>query len=165
MSETLKASSGVGLAAPQVGVSCMLLVIDWSSLEEGGDYKAYINPEVIETGGKIEAEREGCLSLPEVWADVERYNYIIIKYSNIENEIIEEELTDLPARVFQHEYDHLIGVLFIDRIAPADRNEIKVELQAILDGVVIPFDGTLPDKSKSNKIVAQQNRITETEVK
>ncbi len=144
MSETMEAAEGVGLASPQAGKSKMLFLIDWSKLEEdkSGSIKAYVNPEIISKEGKIEKVQEGCLSLPEVWADVDRPEKVKVKYQDIDGNMHEEELTGMPARVFQHEFDHLIGILFIDRISKSERKKIKGTLQAIMDGRIKPFDGS-----------------------
>ncbi len=147
MSDTIRLAKGVGLAAPQVGVSKMLFLMDWSHLEDGGKIKAYINPEIIEFKGKTISEQEGCLSLPEIWADVDRPDGIKVKYETVEGQTIEEELTEMPARVFQHEYDHLLGILFIDRISRDDRLKLKDKLQAIMDGKIKPFDGETPSEN------------------
>lgn len=157
MKDTIRAAKGVGLAAPQVNFSKKLLLIDWSYiLEEGGQIKVYINPEILDIVGSIETEQEGCLSLPEVWADVVRHNRIRIKYIDPSGEEIEEQLSDLPARVFQHEYDHLLGILFIDRISRESRNKLKEKLQGILDGRIKPFDGNraVPENEESEKVLS-----------
>ncbi len=145
MKETMVVAGGVGLAAPQVGVSKMLFTIDWRELmDEGGKIEPYLNPEILEFGDKVVVAQEGCLSLPDVWAEVARTNWIRVRYMYIDGEIVEEELSDFPARVFQHEYDHLCGILFIDRLTKGQRKDLKVQLQAILDGKVKGFDGTSP---------------------
>jgi peptide deformylase len=147
MTETMHAANGVGLAAPQVGVSKMLMIINWSLIEDDEnssdmrqDILAYINPQIIESNGAIVETEEGCLSLPEVWGNVMRPDEIRIKYLNQNGDEIEEELHGFHARVFQHEIDHLYGILFIDRMSPKDRAQVKDSLQAILDGRVKPFD-------------------------
>lgn len=147
MSSTMRFAKGVGLAAPQVGVSKMLFLIDWTELEENGKIKAYINPEILAHQGEMVSEQEGCLSLPEVWAEVDRKESVKVRYTNLEGEIVEEELTGLPSRVFQHEFDHLLGILFIDRISREERLKLKDKLQAIMDGEIKPFDGEIPPET------------------
>ena len=142
--ETMKAAGGVGLAASQIGVSLMVMVIDWSVLEEDGIPQAYLNPEILESGNKTATYDEGCLSFPKTSAEVIRPDSIKIRYQELDGEWFEEEIADFPAHVFQHELDHLLGVLFIDRISTAERARIKDDLQAILEGLVKPFDGTEP---------------------
>jgi len=150
MEETMAAAGGVGLSAPQVGESIMLFVIDWGVIngEERGDYHTYINPEIIERGGEPVTMQEGCLSLPEAWADVTRPDWIKARYQTVEGEEVHEKLDGYPSRVFQHEFDHLVGVLFIDRLRLADRIALKDTLQGILEGRIKPFDGAMPLKKE-----------------
>jgi len=155
MAETMRAAGGIGLAAPQVGVSRMVMVIDWSRWdEEHGTLQAYINPEILEYGKKVETYDEGCLSFPKTSAKVPRPDHIKVRYQQIDGAIAEDELDEFPAHVFQHEYDHLLGILFIDRISPSERARIKDNLQAILSGAVKPFDGTQPTEPERFKVKA-----------
>lgn len=149
--ETMRAASGLGLAAPQVGVSRQLFVIDWSVIEEGGEGVAYINPEIIEKAGNNVSRQEGCLSIPKVYADVIRPDKVHVRYQNLEGELVDETLIGTAARVFQHEFDHLQGVLFIDRVTADVRKELKPGLQDILTGVIKPFDPEHPDESLKEK--------------
>jgi len=138
----------LGLAAPQVGVSRQMFVIDWGVFDEaGGDVVAYVNPEIIEKAGHNVSKQEGCLSIPKVFADVVRPDKVMVRYQNLEGKTVEETLLGMPARVFQHELDHLHGVLFIDRVTADVRKELKPGLQDILTGVVKPFDPEHPDES------------------
>jgi len=148
MGETMRAASGLGLAAPQVGVSRQMFVIDWGVFEEvGGEVVAYINPEIVEKAGHNISKQEGCLSIPKVFADVTRPDKVMVRYMNLEGETVEETLIGMPARVFQHELDHLHGVLFIDRVTADVRKELKPGLQDILTGIVKPFDPEHPEES------------------
>lgn len=152
MKEVVIASEGVGLAAPQVGESKMLFLIDWANLEDGGDeIIAYINPKIIGKGDEIVEAPEGCLSLPEIWADVLRPDEIKVEYQTVDGKTHVADLSGMPARVFQHEFDHLLGILFIDRISASARSELREDLQAIMKGIVKPFDGTIPVKRKKKK--------------
>ena len=153
MVETMHAAGGVGLSAPQVDVRKTVFVIDWGLLEEGGEVRAYINPCILETGGQVLTNQEGCLSFPEMTTDISRPDKIRVTYQTLDGEDVEEELSDFPARVFQHEYDHLFGILFIDRISSEARQELKSKLQAILDGGIKPFDGTRPVETESKQTV------------
>ncbi len=150
MIETMKAAKGVGLAAPQVAVSRMLFVVDWSLLEneeirdEG--VVAYINPVILSASEDKVTEVEGCLSLPEVTAEVGRSNKIELSYQTFNGKEVRKELTGYPARVIQHEFDHLQGILFIDRLSGSKRAKIKGKLQDILAGRIKPFDGTQPNQ-------------------
>jgi len=157
MKETMKAAGGVGLAAPQVAVSKMLFVVDWSLLEneeirEEG-IVAYINPVIHSVSEKNIVDLEGCLSIPEVAAEVMRPDRIEMSYQDLNGGEVELELTGYPARVVQHEYDHLQGILFIDRLAQSERAKIRDKLKDILAGRVKPFDGTQPVKGTSTEPV------------
>ena len=109
MIETMHEANGVGLAAPQVGVMRRLFVID---IGEGPI--VLINPEIIETSGEQEGE-EGCLSIPGKAGAVIRPNYVKIKGLNADGEEVEYEGTELLARAFCHEYDHLDGIMYVDK--------------------------------------------------
>jgi peptide deformylase len=129
MLETMYASSGVGLAAPQVGKSIRLIVVDVTGEEEEKRPHLLFNPEVVSTRGICSAE-EGCLSVPGVWADVERPETITVKGLDKHGKPVTlESLTGLLARCIQHEIDHLNGVLFVDKISATDRtlNESKLK--------------------------------------
>ncbi len=124
MAESMYDAPGVGLAAPQVGASIRLVIIDTSPKEEENKLIVLANPEIYEKEGSVE-EEEGCLSLPELNAKVTRAVHIKVKAQNIEGEPIEFEATDWFARVVQHEVDHLDGVLFLDKISVLKRAMYK----------------------------------------
>lgn len=111
MLETMYASNGVGLAAPQVGILKRAVVVDVG--EDGPGPLKLINPEIIERSG-VQTGPEGCLSCPGMWGDVKRSKYVKVKALNPEGEEIIVEGEDFLARALQHEIDHLDGVLFID---------------------------------------------------
>ena len=129
--ETMYAASGVGLAAPQVGLGLRLFVIDASpfaeddelSLDEQaqlkGFKKAFINPVIEEESGEEWAFNEGCLSIPDVREEVKRQEKLTISYQNEAGERLTESYTGLAARVIQHEYDHIEGILFTDKLSPS----------------------------------------------
>lgn len=118
MLETMYASHGVGLAAPQVGENIRMLVMDPGQNGEPDQPRVIINPELEFLGEKIISEKEGCLSVPLNYrCDVPRYSRIGLKGMNEKGELITEVLSDFPAIVVQHETDHLDGKLFIDRIS------------------------------------------------
>ncbi len=127
MIETMYLGDGVGLAAPQVGLSLRMFVMDYGE----GPVKV-INPLILEKSEETAVEEEGCLSLPEIFEDVERSVWIKAKFQNEKGEWIERGFRDYPARVFQHEYDHLDGILFIDRISPAKRALLKPKLLGLI---------------------------------
>lgn len=126
MFELMYRHNGVGLAAPQVGVPLRLFVCN-PTLEEG-DERVYVNPELIDQAGSAEGE-EGCLSFPGIVCKVKRYASTTIRAQNLRGESFEETGEDLLARIFQHEYDHLIGTLLADRMGPtakiANRRALK----------------------------------------
>lgn len=132
--DTMRANDGIGLAAPQVNVLQRLFVIDLELVDEQLSPKAYVNPEILSAEGSVTME-EGCLSIPEVRYEITRPATIQVRYQTLEGETVEETLTDLAARVFQHELDHLNGVLFIDYLSPIQRKMIEPQLQKIREGV------------------------------
>ncbi len=143
MWETMYYSDGVGLAAPQVGMSIRLFIIDASPYaDEEPDLKdfkkVFINPEVIEITGEEWIMNEGCLSLPEIREDVTRPETVHIKYFD-ENFIEHDEIfSGYAGRVILHEYDHLEGKLFIDYLSPLRKRLLKSKLTSIALGKVQP---------------------------
>ena len=122
MFETMYHADGIGLAAPQIGVSKRLFVIDVrASDEEGPGPLALINPTIVEYGDDIERAPEGCLSIPGMEETVDRPTTVRIDAVSVTGEPISLEADGLFARALQHEFDHLDGVLFIDRISPLKR--------------------------------------------
>jgi len=120
MFESMYAAQGIGLAAPQIGLSQRLTVIDVSFKKNAKDKLVLINPEIIETEGK-QFEEEGCLSLPDIREKVQRASRVKVRAQNEKGEWFEVEGTELLARALQHEIDHLDGVLFIERISRLKR--------------------------------------------
>jgi peptide deformylase len=137
MFETMLQSDGMGLAAPQIGKSIRIFVVDTSTLESEEDptlkdfKQVFINPKLTIAGDETEVMNEGCLSLPKIYEDVDRYNKIRITYYDENWNFHEEVYEGLKARIIQHEYDHLDGVLFIDKIAPLRRKLLKGRLHDI----------------------------------
>ena len=121
MIDTMYDEVGIGLAAPQIGVSLRLMVV---GDEEGRGAQVLINPAITAQGGTVTAE-EGCLSLPGVFAQVTRFEWVTLEAQDLEGRPIAITARGLRARVFQHEIDHLDGVLFIDRLEPVVRDRIK----------------------------------------
>jgi peptide deformylase len=121
MIDTMYDEVGIGLAAPQVGTSLRILVV---GDEEGRGAQVLVNPVISESGGTVTAE-EGCLSLPGVFAQVTRAQWVKLDAQDLEGEPVSIAARGLRARVFQHEVDHLDGVLFIDRLDPVTRDRIK----------------------------------------
>lgn len=141
MFETMKTSDGVGLAAPQVGESIRLFVIDGSPFAEDDETmkdfrKAFINAKITERFGEDFIFNEGCLSLPGIREDVTRKSTIKISYYDEDFNFHEEEFDGLKARIIQHEYDHTDGKLFIDHLTPLRRRILKRRLTDISKGEV-----------------------------
>lgn len=151
MFETMYKAEGVGLAAPQVNKSIRLIVIDATPFEEDEpelkDFKkAFINPEILEFDGEEEDFNEGCLSLPSIREDVSRPTKIKIKYFDEQFKEHIEEWEGVRARVMQHEFDHLEGKLFIDKISPIRRRMLTGKLNAISKGKTLPDYRIIPNK-------------------
>jgi peptide deformylase len=128
MLETMYAAPGIGLAAPQVGVSKRVLVIDLAKEGEPPAPMKLANPEILWVSDEDAVFEEGCLSVPEHYADVARPAGVRIRYLDYENEIREIEASGLLATCLQHEIDHLDGILFIDRLTALKRNIILRKL-------------------------------------
>ncbi len=148
MKETMYNASGVGLAAPQIGKDIRLFVIDASPFAEDEQLeekdretlksfnKVFINPQIVEENGEEWAFNEGCLSIPDVREDVFRKEKIKIEYFDENFNKHTEELEGLAARVFQHEYDHIEGVLFTDKLSSLRKRLIKKKLDHISKGKI-----------------------------
>jgi peptide deformylase len=121
-------ADGIGLAAPQVGVSKRLIVTDISRVNKDFGSMVFVNPVILEAKGEIKME-EGCLSIPGVREDVLRPEKILLKYQTLEGEYKTEAFDDLMARVIQHEIDHIDGVLFIDYLSPVKQKLVLQNLQ------------------------------------
>ncbi len=128
MFETMYDAEGIGLAAPQVGESIRLLVVDVSDIEEDKEPTAFINPEIIDSTGSSTVE-EGCLSIPGAREEVTRPERIRVKYNDVDGKQFEEEFSGWMARVLQHEIDHLDGVLFIDYLSPVKQKIIESKFE------------------------------------
>jgi peptide deformylase len=148
MYETMKFSEGVGLAAPQIGLAIRLFVVDATGTgkqEEGYDEddedlsdfkKAFINPKITRTWGENWTFNEGCLSIPDLREDVVRPENVRIQYYDETFRFHDEEYDGVRARIIQHEYDHLEGIMFVDKINPLRKRLITGRLNAISKGKV-----------------------------
>jgi peptide deformylase len=141
MWETMYRSDGIGLAAPQVNKSIRLFVIDATPLEEDfpelKDFKkVFINARIVERTGEQVMHDEGCLSLPTIREEVKRPEQITIEYLNEDFEPVTETYTGFAARVVQHEYDHIEGILFIDHLSALKKRLLKSKLTKISMGDV-----------------------------
>lgn len=139
MWETMYAANGVGLAAPQIGRAIRIFLVDSTQMMEEGEEdkgikQAFINAEMLEEEGKEWPYEEGCLSIPDVTGDVERSSTIKIRYQDENFETHTTVLTGLNARVVQHEYDHIEGKLFTEKLKPLKRKMIKRKLEKIKKG-------------------------------
>ena len=139
MFATMYSSNGVGLAAPQVGLSIRLFIIDASPFKEDdplldGFKKVFINAKIIEESGKEWAFNEGCLSVPNLREDVFRKPNIVINYLDENFKEHTEKFDGLKSRVIQHEYDHIEGKLFVERLSSFKRTLIKGKLNDISKG-------------------------------
>lgn len=137
--ETLYRSEGIGLAAPQIGKSLRIFVVDGEPLAEDepsleGFKKAFINARIVEKSGDLELMTEGCLSIPNLREEVNREARIRIRYYDENWKFHDEIYEGFLARVIQHEYDHLDGILFTDKVSPLRRRLIKSKLMAISKG-------------------------------
>ena len=151
MYETMYHAKGVGLAAPQIGLSICLFIIDTKDMEEEKNKdksvkQTFINPEIIEFAGENCVFSEGCLSVPEIHENVTRKSKIVVRYQD-ENFVEHiETFEGMPARVIQHEYDHLLGKTFVEYLSPLKKTLLKRKLNDISSGRKTPFY-----KTKSNK--------------
>jgi peptide deformylase len=131
MLETMYRSIGIGLAAPQVGVAQRVIVIDAAREGEKASPMRFANPEITWQSDEMTVANEGCLSVPEHYADVSRAAEIKLRYLDEENEIREMHAKGLLATVLQHEIDHLDGVLFVDHLSALKRGMILRKLQKV----------------------------------
>ena len=141
MFETMHNAEGVGLAAPQIGLTSRIFVVDLSPLAEEEpllkDFrKAFVNPEIIEKSGEKVLMDEGCLSIPGLREDVLRFSTIRMKYFDLDWKEHDEVFGGFTARVLQHEYDHLDGIMFVDYCSPLKKRLLKGKLQDISKGNV-----------------------------
>lgn len=128
MLETMYAAPGVGLAAPQVGISQRVIVVDVARTGDAPEPMQMANPEIIEASSERSTVEEGCLSLPEHFAEVKRPERVRIRYLDRENEIRERDMDGFLATCIQHEMDHLDGILFVDHISGLKRGMIMRKL-------------------------------------
>jgi len=124
MAETMYRAKGLGLAANQVAVPKRIFIIDIAQKEGTPKLEVYINPEILEAEGTVIHE-EGCLSIPGYYAKVKRHEKLLVKAYDLNGKEFQRELTGLHAIAFQHEYDHIEGILFIDRLSPLKQRLFK----------------------------------------
>jgi peptide deformylase len=149
MFETMYNAKGVGLAAPQIGLNIRMFVVDGRPFNEGEDMeerdkdpslvdfkKVFINAEILEEDGDDWGFEEGCLSIPDIREDIYRPEYVTIRYFDVDWNEHTEEYEGLAARIIQHEYDHIDGILFTDHLNPVKKRMLKNKLAKITKGRV-----------------------------
>lgn len=139
--DTLDQQSGIGLAAPQIGVNQRIFIIDTSlqTIQNPSVEKfqaAYINPEIIEFSKEVNSFNEGCLSIPTIYENIVRPSTIRVRYLDATFNEIEETLKGIKARIFQHEYDHLQGILFIDHVHSLRKALLSHKLKKMQQNVI-----------------------------
>ena len=142
MWETMYHAKGVGLAAPQIGLAIRLFIVDTVQIKKEeesafeGIKKAFINPVILNEEGELWSYEEGCLSIPNINGEVERQPKVTLKYMNEAFEEVTETYDGMNARVIQHEYDHIEGKLFIEKLSPLKKKLIQRKLENIKRGNV-----------------------------
>jgi peptide deformylase len=148
MFETMYAASGIGLAAPQIGKSIRIFIVDATPFEDDEDLseadrtllgqfkKVFINAEIVEERGEEWVFNEGCLSIPDIREDVFRKDEITIKYLDADFKEHEEVFSGIAARIIQHEYDHIEGILFTDKLSSLKKRLLRKRIQLISSGKV-----------------------------
>ncbi len=129
MLETMYATHGVGLAGNQVGELKRIVVMDCAGEDEKPDPIKMVNPEIIEKSEEKVLHNEGCLSIPREYADVERHEWVVVRYTDENGQIKERKATDLLAICVQHELEHLDGILFIDHLSPLKKKRLVKHLE------------------------------------
>lgn len=144
MWETMYNAEGVGLAAPQIGLPIRIFMIDTQQLDDGdgtgknGIKQVFINAQKVEEGGKLWDYEEGCLSIPDIRGDVKRPAQIKLRYQDENFEEHEQVFTGMIARVVQHEYDHIDGILFTELLKPLKKRRVKRRIENIKKGGISP---------------------------
>lgn len=144
MWETMYNAEGVGLAAPQIGLAIRMFMIDTEQLDDGdgtgknGMKQVFINAQKVEEGGKLWDYEEGCLSIPDIRGDVKRPAQIKLRYQDENFEEHEQVFTGMIARVIQHEYDHIDGILFTELLKPLKKRRVKRRIENIKKGDIHP---------------------------
>jgi peptide deformylase len=150
MFETMYNAQGIGLAAPQIGKSLRLFIADTTPLEdeEIGNWKqVFVNPEILEEFGEFWIYEEGCLSIPGIREDIDRRERLRIRYYDEKWVLHEEEFDGMKARIIQHEYDHIEGILFTDHITAFKKRLLKSKLMNISKGIVkVEYRMIFPNK-------------------
>lgn len=133
MFDTMFHSKGVGLAAPQIGINKNLFIINENPDKTESSNLVFINPTITSLSEETAIEEEGCLSIPKIYGRVKRHRSLTIKATNLQGETFFMEADDFLARIIQHEMDHLLGVLFIEKIIEEDKERVHQELELLLE--------------------------------
>lgn len=152
MFETMYAARGVGLACPQIGMDLRMFVVDGEPMEEEMEsFKmTFVNPKLLDSNGEAWSFEEGCLSIPGIREDILREPVIRIRYSDVNWEEHEVELSGLKARIVQHEYDHIEGILFTDHLSNFKKRILKGKLASITKGKIeVDYKMRFPIKSRN----------------
>jgi len=140
MFETMHNANGIGLAAPQIGKSIRLFVVDGTILDDEPNMvdfkKVFINPIMLEENGSPWEYEEGCLSIPNIREKISRLEKVRLRYYDVDWNLVEEQYDGLKARVIQHEYDHIEGKMFVDYLTPLRKRLLKGKLADISKGKV-----------------------------
>ena len=164
MFETMYAAHGVGLAAPQVGLSIRLFIVDakpFAEDEEGlaNFKKIFINPQILEENGEKWSFNEGCLSIPDIREDIQRQETIRISYLDEKGNAYEETYSGMAARIIQHEYDHIEGKLFVDKLSPLRKAMLKSKLESISKGFIkVDYKMKFPALKTNQKMGGKKKR-------
>ncbi len=126
-------SHGVGLAAPQVGLKIRLFVLNDTGEPGSGEELAFVNPTILSRGGAPTLFEEGCLSFPQIYAEVERPDGCRVRWQDLSGTVHERDFDGFVSRIIQHEYDHLEGVLLVDRMSPADKLRHRTALEELIE--------------------------------
>lgn len=160
MLDTMYKSDGVGLAAPQVGVSKRIMVIDVSSEDEPAKPIVFINPEILEKDGEMIGQ-EGCLSFPDVFFEVKRASKVVVRFQNLKGQTL--KLTaegNLLSRAIQHEIDHLDGKLFIEKATNELKRDLEMTKAGLLDGDAEEISKKLGDDEGLTLTVPSKEAVT-----
>ena len=158
MLETMYDENGVGLAAPQVGVSKRIMVIDVSGEDEANEPIVFINPQIIEKEGSL-VGLEGCLSFPNVFFEVRRFNRIVVKYQNLSGKDVKMVAQgDLLCRAIQHEIDHLDGELFINKAVSPIAADLELVKNGFIAGDVEALEQELANSGQAGATIKIQDK-------
>lgn len=158
MLETMYEENGVGLAAPQIGVSKRIMVIDVSGEDEPNEPIVFINPQIVEKEGSL-VGLEGCLSFPNVFFEVRRFNRIVVKYQNLSGKDVKMVAQgDLLCRAIQHEIDHLDGELFINKAVSPIAADLELVKNGFIAGDVEALEQELANSGQGGTTIKLQDK-------